>query len=105
MYTFYYIPFSPIIKRTFFVHIHHRFLIFLTLIVSNIIRRKKATNLLMVSRFLFVLSSGSEFYTHFVVQILQDLLHVAVHCLCGEFFLLRGKGYGEGHGLLLGSHL
>ena len=60
----------------------------------------------MTTLFLLSLTAlGSEFHTQLVVQILQDLLHVAVHCLCGEFFLLRGKGYGEGHGLLLGSRL
>ena len=66
---------------------------------------KKVTNLFMVSRFLFVLSSGSEFHTQLVVQVLQDLLHIAVHCLCGEFFFLRSKGYGEGHGFLLRAYL
>ena len=60
----------------------------------------------MTTLFLLSLTAlGSEFHTQLVVQILQDLLHVAVHCLCGEFFLLRSKGYGECHGLLLGSYL
>ena len=47
----------------------------------------------------------SKLYTQLVVQVLQDLLHIAVHCLCGEFFLLRSKGYGECHGLLLRAYL